>query len=47
VRPDQVPPGSYPSADDGLRAVEFVETVLRSARSGRWERMPGSPPNAL
>ena len=42
VPPDQVPAGSYPSADDGLRAVAFVEAVLRSSGSGRWEQMPGT-----
>jgi predicted dehydrogenase len=40
VAPDQVSDGSYPSADDGQRSVAFVEAVLRSSQSRRWEQMP-------
>jgi predicted dehydrogenase len=37
VAPGDVPAGTYPTLDDGGRAVAFVEAVLRSAASGTWE----------
>jgi predicted dehydrogenase len=35
--PPDVPAGTYPTLDEGTRAVAFVDAVLRSSRSGRWE----------
>jgi len=31
---------AYPTAADGLRGVQFIETVIRSAESHTWQEMP-------
>lgn len=41
VAPADEPDGrDYPTLDDGVRGVAFVEAVLQSSREGRWVSMP-------
>ena len=40
--PGDVPPATYPTLDAGRRAVAFVEAVLASDASGRWEPIAGT-----
>lgn len=41
IPPRDLPAGTYPTLDDGHRAVTFVEAVLASHASGRWEPLTG------